>query len=624
MFFNDGLHPVLPTQDAHVCDYNGHIGEHLCIGDVGSAVRGRWLTTKLVYDKRYKQVAKYFNQGQLGAADGHEYNMLPGGRSFLQPVYQKKDMDLSPYAGPVFGAILDGCFQEVEVLTGQEIFHWCFLDHHSIDETYIYLSTPGNTVNLTSPIAGYGTDEWPWDFMHINSIDKNSEGDYLVSARHLDQIIKIAGPNNVHGVPAGQTLWRLGGKQGDFDLFETLFSRQHHARFMSTGKEETVISLFDNAWEGANNATATTSSGKYIAINNRTMHAHVTDDFIHPDSQLALAQGSLQNLPNGNVLLGWGWLPQVTEYNKEGKVLFHAELAENTETPHVGSYRIYKAPWVGTPVWKPKLVAYSRTCKRSKYSPLVAYVSWNGATEVRTWRFYVSVSSDIGPWIPAGSKAKVGFETEAVLLDGTIRRRIPLPFVKYVLVQALDSKGRVLGEATAETFVPGYPANENMCDARGCFQPERFSYGPEYNSAGLCGASRAPGWIAFPFVLLMIETSVWLWRLLLFWFYSYKEGRAWTGAEKRRWWQRGQEPALDLSYYPDSKHAYHDRLTRVDSLASDLELDYKGDARSRRPSNSYRATVVDLENGHTLHTQTSERLNSVESGGWPASLSRSE
>ena len=66
------------------------------------------------------------------------------------------------------------------------------------------------------------------------------------------------------------------------------------------------------------------------------------------------------------------------------------------------------------------------------------YVSWNGATDVARWRVLTgNANDDLG----AGTAvAKSGFETA-----------IPLPAKgKYVAVQALDAKGRVL--ATSKTL----------------------------------------------------------------------------------------------------------------------------------------------------------------------------
>ena len=45
----------------------------------------------------------------------------------------------------------------------------------------------------------------------VNSVDKDDDGNYLVSSRHYHQVYKIDGSS-------GDILWRLGGKDNDFTM----------------------------------------------------------------------------------------------------------------------------------------------------------------------------------------------------------------------------------------------------------------------------------------------------------------------------------------------------------------------------------------------------------------------
>jgi hypothetical protein len=63
------------------------------------------------------------------------------------------------------------------------------------------------------------------------------------------------------------------------------------------------------------------------------------------------------------------------------------------------------------------------------------YVSWNGATEVASWR--VLAGSTPATLKPAGSAAKTGFETALPLSAAAAGQ--------YVAVQALAGTGAVLG-----------------------------------------------------------------------------------------------------------------------------------------------------------------------------------
>jgi hypothetical protein len=64
----------------------------------------------------------------------------------------------------------------------------------------------------------------PWDFYHINTVDKVPSGNYLVSGHFTRSMIYISGTT-------GEIHWRLGGKRNNSqDLSNgaaTKFSEQH-------------------------------------------------------------------------------------------------------------------------------------------------------------------------------------------------------------------------------------------------------------------------------------------------------------------------------------------------------------------------------------------------------------
>lgn len=416
------------------------------------------------------------------------------------------------YQGIKEGWVLDGCFQEIDVATGFQVFRWCGLDHMDIDNTLLYLNNQQNT-NYSEGIGGKGIIQDAWDWMHFNAVDKNEEGDYLISARHLSQIIKVAGKDNVDGVKPGTVLWQLGGKRNDFTMEgDFSFSRQHMVRFLSTSGDETVLSLFNNGWviRNKDGFTDHASSGQVIVINNNTMTARLLHEYVHPnadagfEASLTIAAGSMEVLPNGGCVVGWGTNPEISEYAEDGEVLFHAYY--NNHTGY--NYRSYKHEWVGNPQYPPKLVAYSRTCKtNATTSPLMAYVSWNGATEVAAWRFFVSTTTKHGPWIPAGTFARDGFETAADLTHAVVATMAG--FSPYVSVEALDSSGGVIGTTSASTFVPT-AKYEGRCDELHCFQPEYFEYDKE-DSCGLsCSRSLGPAIVVLLLVVAGIESAAYL------------------------------------------------------------------------------------------------------------------
>jgi len=93
---------------------------------------------------------------------------------------------------------------------------------------------------------------------HVNSIDRFSSGDYLLSGRNVNTIYKIARADK-------SILWRLGGKISNFSM-NFNFTSQHHAKIISENASTTIISILDNASDGWHASSARTSSAMLIAL----------------------------------------------------------------------------------------------------------------------------------------------------------------------------------------------------------------------------------------------------------------------------------------------------------------------------------------------------------------------
>lgn len=156
--------------------------------------------------------------------------------------------------------------------------------------------------------SSYGSSD-AWDYFHVNSADKDANGDYLVSARNTCAVYKINGAT-------GEIIWRLSGKQSDFDLGPSaVFCFQHHARFLAQSeRNEEVISLFDNAAPDTENGHGSNphthppsfSQGKIVSVDTDHWTTFIVQAFQPPDAPLAQSQGRTQVLPSGNVLVSWG------------------------------------------------------------------------------------------------------------------------------------------------------------------------------------------------------------------------------------------------------------------------------------------------------------------------------
>jgi hypothetical protein len=134
--------------------------------------------------------------------------------------------------------------------------------------------------------------------------------------------------------------------------------------------------------------------------------------------------GNAQVLPNGNVVVGWGALPHLTEFHRGGGVRFDARLPRGGMT-----YRAYRLPWRGQPRDEPRLVSRRASGRRR------LYVSWNGATDVVAWR--VETGTRANALEPVLTRPKTGFETS-----------LPFPADRRVVAAvALDRERRVLGRS---------------------------------------------------------------------------------------------------------------------------------------------------------------------------------
>ncbi|KAF2086330.1 hypothetical protein K490DRAFT_74565 [Saccharata proteae CBS 121410] len=423
-----------------VCEYKGK--DHLCFFQ-GEQFQGFARGHGVIMDETYSTVKTVESGGATPTGDMHEYRLIEGGKSALITIYQTRQYDLAPYGiEGGMGWIVDSVFQEVDVDTGAVNFEWRALDHISPSFTY--------TMAATTDTSGDGlTPGSPWDYFHINSIDKNADGDYLISARHTAAVYKLSGKD-------GSVMWELNGANPTFQNINLHFSSQHHARWRKENGTHTVLTLFDNASNNFN-ITNPCSRGMQIAIDHVTNTATMTREWLAPEENCLLAgsQGNMQTLDDGHVFIGWGDKPYFSEHLATGEAVSYGKIAQ----PESGvmNYRASKFQWKGTPVDNPALFTYSRT--GTNVAGMALYVSWNGATEVRKWDFYGSHSAE-GPWERLATATKTGFET-----------MLRIPDVKmFTYAEAVDAGGRVLRRsAVTKTFVPS-AALMAACDDYGCMQ----------------------------------------------------------------------------------------------------------------------------------------------------------
>ena len=283
----------------------------------------------------------------------------------------------------------------MDIETGKVLFEWHSLEHVGIDESYV--QPPQNPA-------------YPHDYFHINSIDVDHDGNLLVSARNTWSVYKI-------DRESGEILWRLGGKKSDFEMGEgTRTAFQHDARRNQDG----TISIFDN---GAHPKVHEESRGILVELHEKEMSATLVRAYSLPQKLLATSQGNVQLLPEGNVFIGWGSAPFVSEFSYDGEPLLNGRFPPDGE-----SYRAFRFPWSGHPFGDPALAGERLSDEKVKL-----YASWNGATAVESWE--VLAGRRPGQLESLGSVPRNGFET--AMLAQTSH--------SYLVVRAKDRLGQALG-----------------------------------------------------------------------------------------------------------------------------------------------------------------------------------
>ncbi|KAF2101155.1 hypothetical protein NA57DRAFT_65412 [Rhizodiscina lignyota] len=381
-----------------------------------NALHGHGHGHTTILDQHYETIRE-LRAGNHKLTDKHEFHVINEKTALIQ-IYQPVPRDLSKW--------------ELDIETGKLLFEWSSLEHVLPDEAVLPLN-PGQAG------SGYNSSD-AWDYFHINLVDKDKHGNYLISARDACSVHKINGTS-------GEIIWRLDGKKSDFMLGRGVkFCFQHHARFVSYEGDEEIISLYDNSAHGTEDGrgrevhTASTSSGKIIKLNTRTWEATLVQSFYPPDGLRSKSQGGTQLLPGGNVLVNWGSEGAVTEFRADGTPIFHAYMDSGFLGEGVENYRAFKYNWIGLPN-EPPAIAYL-----GHGNDVAAYVSWNGDTETAAWRFY-SVIGDLGAREFLGEANRTSFET-LLSLKG-LR-------VEKIVADALSADWKVLattGIATLEQDV---------------------------------------------------------------------------------------------------------------------------------------------------------------------------
>lgn len=365
--------------------------------------------------------------------DLHEFQMT-GENTAAFTTYQPVPYD---FTGNFTDAVGEGwVYQnvaiEIDMTTDEILFQWNSLEHVPISDSMVL-----------SALDSEGFDDGtPFDYMHMNSIQKDEQGNYLISSRHIWSLFYVNGTD-------GSVIWTMssGNATSDWDINEDAkFAFQHHARFVSAESiglnsqtDTRYMTVFDNEASEFTSISTFQPNSRGILLklqeytdssNSSIGRVSLLLELSPPsDNSPSSSQGSVQVLPNGNFFVGWGSEPAMSEFDSSGVSVFEARFSDN-------SYRAFKGKWSASPL---ETIAISAQGFEANGSTALA-VSWNGATDVSSYDLYGGNSSHSLARIT--NLNKTSFE-DKYLADS---------LYKFVKVEALAINGSVLGNNTAKVI----------------------------------------------------------------------------------------------------------------------------------------------------------------------------
>ena len=275
--------------------------------------------TDYIYNDRYQQVATV-RAGDGDATDFHEFLITPSGLALVL-ADRVATADLTSIGGPSDQRVIDGVVQEIDISTGRVLFQWDSATHVPYGDSYMPRpSSPGT----------------PWDWFHINAVHLDTDGNLLVSSRNTWTIFKV-------DRLTGKILWQLGGKHSSFALRAApgeeldrdgkIFAWQHDPEAVGDGD----YTVFDDE---SGDDLAASSRVVTVRLDLATRVATLVRSYAQPEGQVAQVMGSAETTAGGNVFVGWGSLPYISEFSRSGELLFNAKLPKGVST-----YRAYLSAW---------------------------------------------------------------------------------------------------------------------------------------------------------------------------------------------------------------------------------------------------------------------------------------
>lgn len=284
---------------------NGNLAHHH--GELGYYVQ---------YDSSYNQIRSHTATPGF-TTDMHEL-IIEDDSSYWVLTKQLHLVDMSAIVpgGNENATVEENLIQHIDKF-GNLLWQWNSLDHIPITDC------DTRFVDLTAFYI---------DYIHINALDFDEDGNLLISSRHLNEITKI-------DETTGDIIWRWGGSSNQFTFIEDPdgFYGQHSIR--SQGDD--VYTLFDNG----NFHDPPRSRGLEYELDQQNLTASFKKEFTTGDAPIySPFMGHMQKTDNRAVIVGWAANDPGLVLTEFDDVCVKKLEIHNLDTALI-SYRAYKFPW---------------------------------------------------------------------------------------------------------------------------------------------------------------------------------------------------------------------------------------------------------------------------------------
>lgn len=315
------------------------------------------------------------------AIDNHDFLILPNGNYVLIGT-ESFDMDLSSYnifmrkklPGSKKAKVKYGVVQELDK-NKKLVYEWRARPHFRMEDAEeVYLN---DTVNM--------------DITHFNSIEVDKAGNYIISARYSNEIIKVQKSD-------GSVLWRLGGKKNMFTCTNDSlpFLGQHDARMLENGH----LMLFDNGY-GEDNMQHNARALEYELDEQKKTTKRVWH-YAYPEKIVSEATGNARRAPAGTTLVNFGKIkngvPNVTMMlvDEQQQPIFELAFKDT-----IGTYRGYYYPTLPFQLRRPK-VTVTKTNEGWKLEAEKGHATYHWSTGEKSASLAVKKPGTYYVFVPYG------------------------------------------------------------------------------------------------------------------------------------------------------------------------------------------------------------------------------